>query len=212
MFFLISISYLNNIFKWVAFRIFMDIKKVLEDFSKSKIAVVGDVMLDVSVDGNVDRISPEAPVPVFKAESENYSPGGAGNVAANISSLEGIAFLFGYTGNDDERGFLINSLHERKIHYRLFPLLETTIQKKRFFVKKKHLVFRSDKEKYSEVKREDEETLIKELVSIDPNLIIASDYGKGALTKNLFSDLKKTHRELLLIPNLKIKKIIKMFI
>ena len=76
----------------------MNIKKVLDDFSKVKIAVVGDIMLDSYIYGAVERISPVAPVPVVRVEKEIYELGGAANVAANITSLRGNTFLFGYIG------------------------------------------------------------------------------------------------------------------
>jgi len=76
------------------------IKKIIRSFSKMKILVLGDFMLDVFIWGKVNRISPEAPVPVVNVQKKSYMPGGAVNVAANISSLGGKCILAGVVGAD----------------------------------------------------------------------------------------------------------------
>ena len=72
-----------------------DLVKYLKQFNNKKIAVIGDLMLDKYVYGEVERISQEAPIPIIRVTDEKYAPGGAANVAANISTLGGDAFLFG---------------------------------------------------------------------------------------------------------------------
>ena len=109
----------------------MDIKEALRNFSERKIVVVGDVMLDRFVYGNVERISPEAPVPVVKVEREVYGLGGAANVAANVKALGGEVSLFGYTGDDSARKTLVKELAERKIKHTLLPEFTQTIEKTR---------------------------------------------------------------------------------
>ena len=71
-------------------------------FKKSKILVIGDIMLDKYLFGEVNRMSPEAPVPVFDIKEEINKPGGAANVALNLSSLGASVMLAGVLGNDDE--------------------------------------------------------------------------------------------------------------
>src|SRR5437773_4301405 len=78
----------------------MNVKQILNRFSGRTILIVGDVMLDEFIWGQVRRISPEAPVPVVEVLNETYRLGGSGNVAANIRSLEGIAIPIGIVGGD----------------------------------------------------------------------------------------------------------------
>ena len=84
--------------------------KILEQFRNKKILVVGDIMLDKYIWGEVSRISPEAPVQVVHVQKETYSPGGASNVASNISALNGKAFMVGIVGNDESKNILLNEL------------------------------------------------------------------------------------------------------
>ncbi|GGE89037.1 D-glycero-beta-D-manno-heptose-7-phosphate kinase [Sphingomonas prati] len=83
---------------------------LLDLFTNCKIAVVGDVMLDCYITGDVNRISPEAPVPVVRARSERMVPGGAANVAANLAALDVHVRLVGITGEDVARDQLIAKL------------------------------------------------------------------------------------------------------
>src|SRR5579862_6468570 len=76
------------------------VKQILAAAEKTRILVIGDVMLDHFIWGQVGRISPEAPVPVVDFERENYIPGGAGNVARNLTALKVPTELFGVVGPD----------------------------------------------------------------------------------------------------------------
>ena len=168
----------------------MDFKKIIDDFPKRKILVVGDVMLDSYIYGDVERISPEAPVPVVRITKEVYELGGAANVAANISSLGGKAFLLGYVGKDNSKNILINKLNEKNVKFNLYDSLEQTIQKTRI-IGNGHQIARIDKEGSKKVSEQNEEELANKIVLENPEIIIASDYAKGCLTNNLFSLIKK---------------------
>src|ERR671925_128906 len=76
------------------------LQEILGAFEGKRVLSLGDVMLDEYILGDVRRISPEAPVPVVEIHSQTYVPGGAGNVAANVASLGGRAFLGGIIGKD----------------------------------------------------------------------------------------------------------------
>ena len=76
--------------------------KLLDDMSSSSVIVVGDVMLDEYIIGDSERISPEAPAPIITEHGRKYVPGGAANVAANITSLKAQAHLFGVVGDDPD--------------------------------------------------------------------------------------------------------------
>src|SRR5271154_7493726 len=85
------------------------------DLVRARVAVIGDVMLDRFVYGDVERISPEAPIPVLRVERTDEMLGGAGNVAANISSLGAQVFLLGLVG-EDEAGASVRRLVDRLTH------------------------------------------------------------------------------------------------
>ena len=77
------------------------VRQILTAASKTRILVIGDVMLDQFIWGNVARISPEAPVPVVDFQRESFMPGGAANVARNLTALSVPTELFGAIGRDD---------------------------------------------------------------------------------------------------------------
>src|SRR3989344_1003980 len=84
-------------------------KELMNRFRQKKILIIGDLMLDTYLKGEVTRVSSEAPVPVIKIENEYHDIGGAGNVAANIVSLGGHATLFSFVG-DDHAGIILKNL------------------------------------------------------------------------------------------------------
>src|SRR5215203_3846066 len=93
----------------------IDFDKLFEQFSSIKTGVIGDVMLDTYWWGNVERISPEAPVPVVALDKKEYRIGGAGNVALNTVSLGAPTTIFSIIGNDDDGATLISLLQKNKI-------------------------------------------------------------------------------------------------
>lgn len=178
----------------------MDLKETIGKFSERKIVVIGDIILDSHVCGSVERISPEAPVPIVKVEKEIYSLGGAANVAKNISSLCGDAFLLGYVGEDNAKDYLINLLQKEKIHNFLLPLFSKTIQKTRIIGNNQQQIVRIDKECDNKISRENGEKLIEEIKKINPDLIIVSDYAKGTITQDLFSSLIELGKKIIVDP------------
>jgi len=92
-----------------------NLKNIINRFNKAKILVVGDLILDEYIKGVVDRISPEAPVPVVWAKERSFVPGGAANVANNINALGAEACLVGVIGGDDNRDIFLSELKKRKI-------------------------------------------------------------------------------------------------
>jgi len=91
------------------------LKEIIRHFHKAKVLVLGDLILDEYIWGSVDRISPEAPVPVVWANKRTFVPGGAANVAYNIRSLDGQVLLVGVTGNDKNNDILFGELKKRNI-------------------------------------------------------------------------------------------------
>src|SRR3989338_9993558 len=92
---------------------FSHLKNIITGFAEAKVLVVGDLILDEFIWGDVTRISPEAPVPVVWVDSENFMPGGASNVASNIRSLGGEVYLVGVVG-EDPRGEILQALLRKK--------------------------------------------------------------------------------------------------
>ena len=154
----------------------------LKLLSKSNIVVFGDVMLDRYVSGSVDRVSPEAPVPVLKPIKEEIRLGGAANVALNLSSLGSKVSLIGISGKDSSSAQIIKLLKENKIKSELVKSSLPTITKLRLLSSNQQLL-RVDNEKeftkddWSSVKRRFDKSISLK----SNNLLIISDYGKGTL-------------------------------
>lgn len=77
-----------------------DLIKLVNKFKNAKVLVIGDIMVDHFIYGNVERISPEAPVPIVNVNKETITPGGAANVANNVAKLGATAYIFGVVGKD----------------------------------------------------------------------------------------------------------------
>lgn len=176
-----------------------EILKILDNFKDKNILVIGDVMLDEYVIGGVERISPEAPIPVLRVNSKKYVLGGAGNVAANISSLGGNAILMCFFGQD-EGGQKIKEIAEKN-NIKLIPnFTKSTIRKTRVISNNQQIV-RIDEEDTTQ-KYFDKELIQKECQNAD--LIIISDYAKGAITNELVKTLPK-HKKIIVDPKPKNK-------
>ena len=182
-------------------------ENILSKFSKKNIVIIGDLMLDEYVYGDVTRISPEAPIPLLKYNSNCFEIGGAGNVASNIASLGGNVFLFSFVGKDKEAEILRDMLMEKRI-YCVLDKNETTTYKKRIVAKTQHIL-RIDREETSEklFNQEIKKILLERASQAD--IIIISDYAKGVITSDLM-ELLDTFRKKMIIDqkpaNLALKK------
>lgn len=162
----------------------MDISRL--QLSK-QILVIGDIMLDTYFTGDVNRISPEAPVPVFKKTGEHSVLGGASNVAANLAAANQTVSILSIVGNDIAGDKLERILQEHGINTRL--LLRTdrsTTVKTRFLASNHQQVMRLDVEETKEITKEESCVLLENLAaSIHQfDLLVISDYMKGLLTRN----------------------------
>ena len=157
---------------------------LIECFAGRRIAVLGDVMLDRYLWGHVDRISPEAPVPVVEIERETYSLGGAGNVAANLRALGAQAVLFAVAGDDEPGRTLRTELEKRSVD--VAALIEdakrpTTVKTR--IIAHSQQVVRADRESRADLTGD---ALAKLSSSLERELprcaaLIVSDYGKGVI-------------------------------
>jgi D-beta-D-heptose 7-phosphate kinase/D-beta-D-heptose 1-phosphate adenosyltransferase len=163
---------------------------MLASFSQAKVACVGDLMLDCYVYGNVDRISPEAPVPVLHIKSAFSVVGGAGNVVRNLSSLGVYVDCFGIVGSDAAGA-------QVEMDLRTLPTVTTylrtegkTSQKTRY-VSQGHQLLRVDDETISAPSRFIQEGLCHDIIQklTQSQVLILSDYGKGLLTADLCQEV-----------------------
>ena len=168
-------------------------EELFNDLKTLKVGVIGDVMLDTYIWGKVDRISPEAPVPVVSLDHKEQRIGGAGNVAINCSSLGAKVFLLGITGNDDEADQLEQLLKENMIDTTgLVRSAKRTTTNKTRILSRNQQMLRFDAEITNDLNREDEAVLLKQVSNFieheDPNILIFEDYNKGVLTEKVIED------------------------
>ncbi|MCM8785651.1 MAG: PfkB family carbohydrate kinase [Candidatus Omnitrophica bacterium] len=177
------------------------IKKNFKNFSSKKILLIGDIILDHYIFGDVKRISPEAPVPVVEVKNEMFSLGGAGNTSVNIKDMGGDIFLISSTGKDENSKILENLLSDKKIEFFLLERDVPTIVKTRIIAKNQQIV-RIDREKIEELSKKEEEEIKKIILKkIDQiEIIVVSDYGKGLITKNIIEFLKKFKKRIIVDP------------
>lgn len=172
-----------------------ELSSIIKKFKGVKVLVVGDVMLDRYYWGSVERISPEAPVPIVKLEKNNLVVGGAANVAANISGLGAKAFLIGVIGKDEESKLFKPLLDNLNISSTELVKIggRTTTIKTRVVAHSQHVV-RIDQETNESLDTKQELLVWKKIETLldKVDLIIISDYAKGMLTDNLLSRLITT--------------------
>lgn len=166
----------------------LDLKK----FKEKRILVIGDVMLDETLTGEVNRISPEAPVPVVNIKNVSvYLPGGASNTANNIKSLGGEVILIGVVGNDEYNLKLQSALKKVGIEYHLFEEKDrfTTVKTRILGNSQGHSqqLIRLDKESTSSINLETENKIFNKFLEYSDSIdcLVLSDYFKGVLTKSL---------------------------
>ena len=172
--------------------------RVIEKFKDKKILVIGDIMLDKYIWGEVSRISPEAPVQIVNVMNEENVPVGAANVAVNIASLNAKVSVLGIVGNDDTKLDLIKELKKRNVDTSSLVTDESknTILKVRVFGRKQQLL-RFDYEKKDNISKKTEQKLVdiinKKIDDVDA--IVISDYAKGTITRDLMEKLKIVCKE-----------------
>ena len=169
------------------------VNRLLKAARRSRILVVGDVMLDHFIWGDVIRISPEAPVPVVDFVRESFMPGGAANVARNLSALRASTDLFGLIGRDDGARRLKTLLSEQHVGcVGLLPEAGRATSLKTRIVAHQQQLVRVDRESRRSA---DDATTRRLLSALEPRLlssdaVIVGDYGKGVVTQALLDGLK----------------------
>lgn len=176
------------------------IKFLQQNLAQNKVLVVGDVMLDRYWFGNVDRISPEAPVPIAKISKIEDRPGGAANVARNIASLGGNVTLLSVVGEDEPALVLENLLLTEQVNT-VFKKDSTisTIVKLRVIAKNQQLIRIDFEEKPSHEILAEVLDNFAEIID-QYQVVILSDYGKGGLSHtSKMIEIAKTHNKIVLV-------------
>jgi rfaE bifunctional protein kinase chain/domain len=160
----------------------------IEDFAGLRVVVVGDLMLDEFVNGDVARISPEAPVPILEVTDRTSTPGGAANAAMNVASLGGRVRLVGVVGDDAAAASLAGLVEKAGIDARSFVVdgSRPTTQKTRIVARHQQVV-RIDQESRAAIASGIGEALVNAVRAAlaDADACIVSDYGKGVVSPGL---------------------------
>lgn len=151
-------------------------------------------MLDTYWWGKVDRISPEAPVPVVAIDHNEYRLGGAGNVALNLSSLGAQVYMMSVTGTDDDGQLLEVMLKEKRINTDgLYKSSKRITTNKIRIISRNQQMMRLDKEIVTDLETDDEKEFIRTITTgldtIKPQLVVFEDYNKGVLTGKLIGEV-----------------------
>ena len=173
-------------------------RQILSAATKTRVLVVGDVMLDQFIWGGVSRISPEAPVPVVDFQRESFMPGGAANVSRNLADLAVPTEIFGAIGNDDAARKLQKLLAAQNIGCSGLvknPARHTSIKTR--IVAHQQQVVRVDRETRGALDAKTTGKLLAEFKTklAKADAVIVGDYGKGVVTQLLLNEVKALCRE-----------------
>jgi rfaE bifunctional protein kinase chain/domain len=170
------------------------VQEIVDKFESLKVMIIGDVMIDAYIWGAVDRISPEAPVPVVRITKRDYRLGGAANVALNVQALGAEPYLCAVIGDDepgerlqqrlDEWGMTADGIHRSAER-------PTTI-KTRVLSGHQHVI-RVDEETDERLSEQEESALLQKIEALLPRMdvIIYEDYDKGVVTRSLIEKVEK---------------------
>jgi len=167
-----------------------DFEQLFAQFRNIKIGVIGDVMLDTYWWGHVERISPEAPVPVVALDRKEQRIGGAGNVALNLASLQAQVSIISVMGNDDDGSDLKKLFEQQKIDttYLIQSNSRITTNKSRIIARNQQMM-RLDAEITKDLNETDEASLLATVEQFlqkeQPQVMIFEDYNKGVLTTSV---------------------------
>lgn len=162
-----------------------DALESLRQIGAPRVLVVGDLILDHYVWGGVDRISPEAPIPVLAVREEEDRLGGAGNVAANLAALGAEVYLVGAIGDDAAGGRYLELCHRAGVRARTARAADRPTITKTRYIAQSQQVLRVDRERTTPLEARAEDALVEtalELMAL-ADILLVSDYGKGALSE-----------------------------
>ncbi|MEZ4946607.1 MAG: bifunctional ADP-heptose synthase [Cyclobacteriaceae bacterium] len=164
------------------------LEEVFNAFDGLTVLVIGDIMLDSYIWGSVDRISPEAPVPIVRVRKRDFRLGGAANVALNVQALGAKPILCALIGDDDAGNKLLDCLDQQGMSKEGIVVSKNrpTTVKTRLIASHQHVV-RVDEESDQELLKDEEDQLVKQIQQlIDKcDAIIFEDYDKGVISASL---------------------------
>lgn len=181
------------------------LKRIISNFRRTKILVIGDLILDEFIWGQVSRISPEAPVPVVWVNSESFMPGGAANAANNIHALGAQAYICGVIGGDDRGRVLTDELRRKNIDVEgiVIDTERPTTLKTRVIAHHQQVV-RIDREKIEDI----DDNIINQIITFvkekinDVDAVLIEDYGKGLIVPRLLKEviaLAQKHKKVITV-------------
>lgn len=166
--------------------------KYISEFNKATVLVIGDIIADHYIWGKVERISPEAPVPIVDVQRESFMPGGAGNVANNIISLGGMVKICGVVGKDDMGRWITDRLRADGVNTDGIVIEEgrPTSKKTRVVAHSQHVV-RFDHESRGDISSQSQDLILEYIRTHinDIKVVVLSDYAKGVITRNLVKNV-----------------------
>ncbi|MFC1632041.1 bifunctional heptose 7-phosphate kinase/heptose 1-phosphate adenyltransferase, partial [Candidatus Omnitrophota bacterium] len=171
-----------------------NLKKIVTNFKRAKVLVIGDLILDEFIWGKVSRISPEAPVPVVWVNSESFMPGGAANVANNIHALGPKCLICGVIGGDERGRVITDDLRRKDIDVAgvIVDHERPTTLKTRVIAHHQQVV-RIDREDVNNI----DSNVVKQMLSYlkekiaDVDAVLIEDYGKGVIVPELLEETVK---------------------
>ncbi len=168
--------------------------KIFRSFSNIKVLVIGDVMIDSYIYGKVDRISPEAPVPVVSVQKRESRLGGAANVAMNLKALGAEPIICSVIGNDDKAKQLLDLLEDNNLIISGIVKSKNRITTTKFrIIGNNTQMLRVDEETHEMLSEKDNKLLIKTIHSLidtqNIDIIIFEDYDKGLISPELIDDV-----------------------
>ncbi|MFN7065722.1 MAG: bifunctional heptose 7-phosphate kinase/heptose 1-phosphate adenyltransferase [Aquificaceae bacterium] len=163
---------------------------ILESFKGLRLLVVGDLILDRYVFGKVERISPEAPVPVVEVQREEFRLGGAGNVAHNLVSLGIKTYLLGVVGQDYGKHIVRGLLKEAGIEDLTIEDLQRPTTEKTRIIGLSQQLLRIDYEDRKVIKGKSLRRLLEGL-DVEVDGLVVSDYAKGVVCKELMDRIRE---------------------
>ncbi len=182
-------------------------KFFFEQQDRPKVLVIGDLILDEYIWGGINRISPEAPVPILETRSETLALGGAANVANNLVALGCEVHLCGAIGQDEKGDKLLQTIHNRSIQTEgIFRFVHRPTTSKMRIIAHNQQVLRIDKEDNRPITEETEKKLIQYINQTLPGMdgVVCSDYQKGILTEKVIHAImhraKKSKKQVIVDP------------
>ncbi|MDP2960856.1 MAG: PfkB family carbohydrate kinase, partial [candidate division Zixibacteria bacterium] len=176
------------------------LEQIFSNLGNHKILILGDLMLDEYIWGNVSRISPEAPVPVVEIVEESLKLGGSANVALNVKALEDVPLLVGVVGKDRNSERLKEILNNSRISSQgvfMDENRQTTVKTR--IIAHSQQVVRADRENTDELSTDMTFKLIdfikKKIIEEKISALLISDYGKGVISFNLLNEVIRLAKE-----------------